>query len=94
MGVKFGVDVKGMSLRSGINYLVEEQADEWLAKSKADGMTVDWLSHDQLDLRQNREIGNSLGVADASLVAGIYRRAHNPLLGSRPGKLERSHDDG
>lgn len=82
-----------LSLRSGIDYAAEEQANAWLAKAAAAGAPRDWLSQDQLDLRARREIGNSLGVADASLVCGQYRRAHNPLAGSRPGKLGRSHDD-
>lgn len=83
-----------MSLRSGVDYKLEEQADAWLAKEKLSAENRDYLSADQLKLRSEREIGNSLGVADVSLVSGIYRRAHNPLAGTRPGKLGRSHDDG
>lgn len=96
MGIKEGAGHL-MSLRSGIDWSLEEQADILLARAKATtGAPVDYqyLSSDQLDLRANREIGNHLGVADASLVAGVYRRAHNPLAGTRPGKLGRSHDDG
>jgi hypothetical protein len=85
---------KIMSLRSGIDYRLEEEAEKWLAKGRAEGDRGDYLSQDQLDLRQKREISNQLGVADASLVAGIYRRAHNPQMGHRPGKQGRSHDDG
>lgn len=83
-----------MSLRSGVDHNLEEQANQLLAASRESGSRGDYLSQDQLDLRQRREIGNHLGVADASLVVGIYRRAHNPLSGSRPGKLGHSHDDG
>ena len=86
-----------MSLRSGVDWSLEEQADVLLARSKATmGAPVDYqyLSTDQLDLRANQKIGNHLGVADASLVAGVYRRTHNPLMGTRPGKRGHSHDDG
>lgn len=83
---------KIMSLKSGVDFTLEEQADQLLAAS--DPGTRDYLSVDQLQLRQYREIGNHLGVADASLVAGLYRRAHNPLAGTRPGKRGHSHDDG
>ena len=88
---------RALSLRSGIDWTLEEQADTLLARSKATlGAPVDYqyLSGDQLDLRANREIGNHLGVADASLVAGVYRRTHNPLMGTRPRKQGHSHDDG
>jgi hypothetical protein len=75
-----------------VNYKLEERADELLAANR-DG-TNEILSQDQLDLRARREISNSLGVADASLVKGMYRRVHNPLTGSRPGRKGHSHDDG
>lgn len=83
-----------MPLRSGVDYELEEQADAWLAKEKLSAENRDYLSADQLKLRAEREISNSLGVADASLMAGMYRRAHNPLAGTRPGKRGHSHDDG
>lgn len=82
-----------MQLKSGTDYALEQQADEFLAQHRGDG-EVDYLSADQLELRAKREISNSLGVADASLVAGLYRRAYNPLAGTRPGKKGHGHDDG
>jgi len=83
---------KIMSLRSGTNYQVEEQADEWLAKSRESATKSDYLSHDQLALRQSREVPNHLGVADERLVAGMYRRVFNPLMGKRP-KRPKSRDE-
>lgn len=93
MGIKTGA-AQIMALRSGVDYTLEEQADALLAKNREGVAAGLILSADQLDLRARREIGNHLGVADASLMAGIYRRVHNPLAGTRPGKLGRSHDDG
>lgn len=83
---------KIMSLRSGTNYALEEQADTWLTEARESASKSDWLSHDQLALRQSREIPNHLGVADESLMSGIYRRAFNPLAGQRP-KRPRSRDE-
>ena len=94
MGTRRLEPSKLLHLRSGIDYSAEEEADKWLAKSRTEGpANCDYLSQDQLDLRQRREISNHIGVADASLVAGMYRRAHNPMSGTRPGKLGHSHDD-
>jgi len=84
-----------LPLKTGTDYGLEEEANRLLAASREQfGDQHMVLSEEQLELRQKREISNSLGVADASLVAGMYRRAHNPLAGTRPGKLGRSHDDG
>jgi hypothetical protein len=93
--LRYGVDPKLLSLRSGVDYNAEQAAEELLRQHRDTAPTdYIYLSDDQLDLRARREIGNQLGVADASLVAGMYRREHNPLSGTRPGKLGRSHDDG
>lgn len=53
---------------------------------------TDYLSKEQLALRQSKEVMNHHGVSDASLFAGMYRRAYNPLAGQRP-KGRRSSDD-
>lgn len=85
-----------MSLRSGIDYKLEEDADRWLAESRR-GVTsmsakTDYLSKEQLALRQSKEVMNHHGMADASLFSGMYRRAFNPHSGQRP-KGRRSSDD-
>lgn len=79
---------KILSLKSGTNYSVEEQADRLLATGR-EGITAlsdkrDYLTADQLALRASKEILNSQGVPDASLVSGLFRRAYNPLAGARP----------
>jgi hypothetical protein len=77
-----------MSLKSGTNYKVEEEADKLLAAGR-EGITAlsdkrDYLTTDQLALRASKEILNSQGFPDASLVSGLFRRVYNPLSGSRP----------
>lgn len=86
-----------MSLKSGIDYRLEEDADRWLAESRR-GVTsmsakTDYLSKEQLALRQSKEVLNHHGMADSSLFSGMYRRAFNPLSGQRP-KGRRNSDDG
>lgn len=45
---------KLLHLRSGIDYNAEEEADKWLAKSRAEGPTnCDYLSQDQLEDRKS-----------------------------------------
>jgi hypothetical protein len=82
---------KVLGLKSTPNYALEEEADKLLAASR-EGVTAlsdkrDYLTADQLALRASKEILNSQGFPDASLVSGLFRRAYNPLAGSRP----RSH---
>jgi hypothetical protein len=77
-----------LPLRPGENLALEKEAAEWLAKSRR-GVTAlsekrDWLSHDQLQLRYQREIMNHTGICDESLMSGMFRREYNPLAGSRP----------
>lgn len=86
-----------LHLRSGIDYRLEDVADRWLAESRR-GVTsmsakTDYLSKEQLALRQSKEVMNHHGVSDASLFIGMYRRVFNPLSGKRP-KGRRSSDDG
>lgn len=77
-----------LSTKSGTNYKLEEEADKLLATSR-EGVTAlsdkrDYLTNDQLALRASKEILNSQGVPDASLVSGLFRRTYNPLSGQRP----------
>lgn len=85
-----------MSLKSGVDYRLEEDADRWLAESRR-GVTsmsakTDYLSREQLALRQSKEVMNQHGVSDASLFSGMYRRAFNPLAGQRPKGRRNSED--
>ena len=77
-----------LSLKSGTNYSVEEEANRLLAVGR-EGVTSlkdkrDYLTEDQLALRASKEILNTQGVPDASLVSGLFRRAFNPNSGHRP----------
>lgn len=88
---------KPLSLKMGTDYKLEEDADRWLAESRR-GVTsmsakTDYLSKEQLALRQSKEVLNHHGVSDAALFSGMYRRAFNPLYGQRP-KSRRNSDDG
>ena len=87
---------KILSLRSGVDYRLEEDADRWLAEGRR-GVTsmsakTDYLSKEQLALRQSKEVMNQFGVSDSALFSGMYRRAFNPLAGRRPKSLRSSED--
>lgn len=74
-------------LRDGIDYVVEEQADDLLTASRKDNKRIsdrDWLTKEQLALRIQKEVYNENGFPDSSLVSGMYRRAYSPLAGRRP----------
>jgi hypothetical protein len=82
-----------MRMRNGEDHGLEEQAASWLAKSR-EGVTAlrdkhDYLTRDQLANRYKKEVFNSNGFSDESLMSGLFRRAYNPLAGSRPSR--RSH---
>lgn len=82
-------------LKSGTDFSLEEEADRLLAKSR-EGVTAlrdkrDYLTKDQLALRAAKEVTNTNGVPDESLMCGIFGRAYNPLSGKRPGS--RTHYD-
>lgn len=87
-----------MGLRSGIDYGLEAEANEWLRKSR-EGVTKlsekkDYLTEEQLALRWDREVPNGHGFPEAAICSGLYRRAYNPLAGKRPSRSARSADDG
>jgi hypothetical protein len=80
-----------MRLLSGKDESIEDEANRLLARSR-EGITAlkdkrDFLSPDQLALRNAREVGNRNGFADETLVSGMFRRAYNPCLGQRPGSV-------
>jgi hypothetical protein len=86
-----------LSLRSGEDYSLEEQAALLLAKGRQ-GVTAlsdkrDYLTKDQLKLRAEREVLNHTGVSDESLMSGLFRRAFNPNAGCRPSRGLYHHEE-
>lgn len=76
------------NLYNGINTDLEEQANAILREGRR-GVTAlsekkDYLTEEQLNLRQAREVLNANGVPDSSIRQGLYRRAYNPLSNLRP----------
>ena len=72
----------------GVNFALEKAANELLRKGRK-GITAlsqkqDYLTEEQLQLRQDREVYNHNGFPDPHIVSGLYRRAYNPDAGSRP----------
>lgn len=87
-----------MTVRSGIFPTVEAEANEWLRKGR-EGVTKlsdkkDYLTEDQMELRNDREIPNGHGYPEAAIRSGLYKRAYNPLAGKRPTRSGRHSDDG
>ncbi len=84
------VESKPLRLRSGEDLSIEEQANEILVNSRRrEGKNADrreWLTTEQILLRQHKEVYNQNGFPDAALVSGMYKRTHNPLHGNRPGR--------
>ncbi len=76
---------KKMSLRNGVDWKLEEDADRLLADGRRNDPVskTDYLSKEQLALRRSKEVLNGNGVPDASLFSGMYRRCFNPLFGQR-----------
>lgn len=55
----------------------------------------DWFTPEQWALRTDREVYSGTGVIDRLVVSGLYRRAYNPLAGTRPtrrGRLSHAQD--
>jgi hypothetical protein len=82
--------------RVGENYQLEDEAEKRLATARRQeddpDMTL-YLSREQMLLRQKREIMNVHGVPDSRLFSGLYVRAYNPEMGSRPHKNMKGADD-
>jgi hypothetical protein len=86
----------GDSYSPGPKSQVEEEAHKILAAERR-GVTsmadkTDYLSCEQYGLRKSKEIFNHIGVPDASLMRGMYRRAYNPEFGNRPGGQAKSDE--
>ena len=83
------------SIHTGINSELEEQANAILREGRR-GITAlsekkDYLTEEQLNLRQAREVLNCNGTPDPSIRQGLYRRAYSPGAHARPGR--RPSDD-
>lgn len=89
-------DPQYLSLKSGVDYSKESDADKLLAKSR-EGVTAlkdkrDWFTFDQMRLRTQKEVLNANGISDESLMSGLFKRTYNPLFGQRPGRGHHSDD--
>ncbi|AON96960.1 hypothetical protein BI081_gp147 [Mycobacterium phage Tonenili] len=75
-------------LYSGVKTDLEELADALLREGRR-GVTAlsekkDYLTNEQLALRQQREVLNDNGFPDPSIRQGLYRRSYNMNVGKRP----------
>ena len=80
----------------GVDFTLEEQANAILREGRR-GITAlsqkkDYLTEEQLALRQGREVYNVNGVPDVHIMNGLYRRAYNPGAGARPTGLRGSEE--
>lgn len=76
------------ALYSGVNLDLEEKANAILREGRK-GVTAlsekkDYLTNEQMKLRQDREVLNGNGFPDPSIHQGLYRRSYSPMIGSRP----------
>ena len=80
------------TLKSGIDWELEEQADRLLADQRRSTTTKhtemrDYLSVGQLERRMAREIYTSTGFPEESLYRGITKRAYYPPRDGAPRDL-------
>jgi hypothetical protein len=89
------IKVKRIPLRSGDGNAVEEETEKYLAaaRRKNPKESTDYLSRDQLILRQKKEVYNVNGMPDAHLMSGMYKKVYNPQFGNRPGNAAKNSDD-
>lgn len=85
------------NLYNGINSELEDQANAILREGRR-GVTAlsekkDYLTEEQLNLRQAREVLNSNGFPDPSIRQGLYRRSYNPLTNLRPRRCQPDADN-
>lgn len=76
------------ALYSGVKSDLEEQANAILREGRR-GVTAlsekkDYLTDEQMALRQAREVLNGNGFPDPSIKQGLYRRSYSPTMGNRP----------
>ncbi len=74
--------------KCGINSALEREANEWLRRSR-EGVTAlsekkDFFTEDQMALRHDHEVYNHNGFPDPHICSGLFKRAYNPSIGTRP----------
>lgn len=80
------------NLYSGVKLDLEEMANAILRKGR-EGITAlsekkDYLTDEQLALRQQREVLNTNGFPDPSIKQGLYRRSYSASFGCRPSRVQ------
>ncbi len=75
-------------LYTGVKSDLEEAANASLREGRK-GVTAlsekkDYLTDEQMALRQAREVLNTNGFPDPSICQGLYRRAYSAHTGTRP----------
>lgn len=88
---------KVMRLRPGVDFDLEEEANKLLAAGRA-GITAlcdkrDYLTHDQLMLRAQREVLCTEGFPEENYYRGMFRRTYSPTFGHRPRGVKNYDDD-
>ena len=83
-------------LYSGVKSDLEEKANAILREGRR-GITAlsekkDYLTDEQMALRQAREVLNGNGYPDPSIKQGLYRRAYSASFGARPGRMINGDD--
>lgn len=86
-----------LSLRAGVDWSLENEADALLAAHRRETATTtaektETLTENQMNLRWGREVYNGFGVADPAIVRGQYSREFNPEFGQRPSRHQRFDD--
>lgn len=64
--------------------LIKDRRDRGLRSNRVNSEEYSWLSFEQLDLRQKREICTEFAIGDMIVPTGMYMRAWNPMIGTRP----------
>lgn len=81
---------------TGVKPDLEDRANAMLRESRR-GVTAlsekqDYLTEEQLSLRQRREVLNCNGSPDPSIRQGLYRRAYSAAANSRPRRRPAGED--
>ncbi len=101
MSLDILADLEGRTLldgiQSGVKSDLEEAANAILREGRR-GVTAlsekkDYLTDEQMALRQAREVLNGNGYPDPSIKQGLYRRAYNANAGARPSSAGRWLDE-
>lgn len=64
--------------------LVKDRKDRGLLSIKVNSEEYSWLTLEQLEYRQKREVFTEYGIGEVIAPTGMFMRAWNPLIGTRP----------